>query len=284
MSASKPALVFIPGAWHKADSWETIFPQLEAQGYECHALTMPSVGAPQPTTHFDDAAHIQTTLSKLIHEQGKDVVIVMHSYGGAPGTQSAKGFAKKDIEATGKSGGVVGLVYIASFLLPLGVSLAGLLGGEHFPPPWTSVEVGVMLCFVLSVCPPGCLGSIFEKLTVVNEQGDHAYAHQSDEIFYADLPPAEQERLTARLPHHSLSAFKSELSYAAYQDIPTSYLLCRADKAIPLFAQEMMVQAGKVSPQRTFVCDSAHFPMYSMPDTVMAVIRQAAGEDVKVPL
>lgn len=53
----------------------------------------------------------------------------MHSYAGVPGTESVKGFARKDLAAQGKKGGVVGLVYLSSFIVPAGASVATLLPG-----------------------------------------------------------------------------------------------------------------------------------------------------------
>ena len=86
---------------------------LKDAGYETETIALPSAGGAIPKTMHDDVAHIQSVASKYC-DQGKDVVIAMHSYGGIPGTESSKGMSKADREAAGKKGGIVGLVYIAA--------------------------------------------------------------------------------------------------------------------------------------------------------------------------
>ena len=150
--STSTTIVCIPGAWNTAQSYEKVIPLLEKHGYKCRALTLPSAGGSGPLTHVDDAEHIQRELTELV-DQGEDVIIAMHSYGGIPGTESAKGFSKAEREKEGKKGGVVGLVYLTAFLVPVGASLSSFLGEDHFPPAWCQVEV-----FPLSL-------STFSKLT-----------------------------------------------------------------------------------------------------------------------
>ena len=67
-------------------------------------------------------ATLYTTIQKLADE-GKDVVLTMNSYGGFPGTEASKGLSKKEREANGLKGGIIELVYLASFLPAVGLSL-----------------------------------------------------------------------------------------------------------------------------------------------------------------
>jgi pimeloyl-ACP methyl ester carboxylesterase len=137
-TAEKPTLVFIPGAWHGPEAFETVISQLKGHGYPVTALHLPSVGGDLSTTMTDDAAYIQKAVSPLV-EDGKEVVLVMHSYGGVPGTESVKGLSKKEREAAGKEGGVASLVYLTSFLLVPGLSLAAFLNNQM--PPWITFDV-----------------------------------------------------------------------------------------------------------------------------------------------
>jgi hypothetical protein len=70
----------------------------------------------------DDAAYFQRIIESLA-DQGRAVVIVTHSYGGVPGTESAKGLSKTDRQAAGKDGGVVGIVYLAAIVPEVGQSV-----------------------------------------------------------------------------------------------------------------------------------------------------------------
>lgn len=86
-------------------------------------LTLLSVGGPTSTTAADDATYIQENYLDDLVFQGKEVVVVMHSYGGIPGTESVKGRTRRDIAAQAKKGGVVALVYMAAFLISAGQSV-----------------------------------------------------------------------------------------------------------------------------------------------------------------
>lgn len=59
-----------------------------------------------PPTMKDDDASIKTVISGLVNN-GEKVVIVMHSYGGYPGTEATEGLARAYRRMQGKDGGVV---------------------------------------------------------------------------------------------------------------------------------------------------------------------------------
>jgi pimeloyl-ACP methyl ester carboxylesterase len=80
MSLPKPTILLIPGAWHRGSTFEPVAALLRTQGYPVKILTLLSVGGPTSTTVADDAAYIQRNLIS----QGKEVVVVMHSYGTIP--------------------------------------------------------------------------------------------------------------------------------------------------------------------------------------------------------
>ncbi|CEL06415.1 hypothetical protein ASPCAL07520 [Aspergillus calidoustus] len=123
MALSKPTILLIPGAWHRGSTWERVAALLRTQVYPVETLTLPSAGGPTSTTVADDAAYIQKRyLDDLIY-QGKDVVVVMHSYGGIPGTESVKGRTRKDVAVQDRKGGVVALVYVAAFIISAGQSI-----------------------------------------------------------------------------------------------------------------------------------------------------------------
>jgi hypothetical protein len=45
-SASKPTLVFVPGAWHSNEALENVISQMEDQGYTTRAVDLVSAGGP----------------------------------------------------------------------------------------------------------------------------------------------------------------------------------------------------------------------------------------------
>lgn len=77
----KPHIILIPGAWHTGACYELLEPLLQKAGHETTALDLASVGAEPPLTSLDpEVEHVRSVIAPLI-EQGRDLIIVMHSYG-----------------------------------------------------------------------------------------------------------------------------------------------------------------------------------------------------------
>lgn len=138
---SKPVFVLAPGAWHKGQaSFQLVQDRLHAQGYETDAVEYPSVGAEPPTKGlFDDAAAVRETVTKWA-DAGRQVILVVHSYGGLVGAEASKGLGWKQRQAEeGKKGGITLLVYLSAFVTPKGLSILEMLGGN--PLPWMDFQV-----------------------------------------------------------------------------------------------------------------------------------------------
>ena len=101
---------------------------------------LPSVSGKTAATMADDAQAIQAVTSKVADE-GKDVVLILHSYGGVPGTESAHGVTKKELEALGKKGGVVALLYVTAFLVGAGKSLWSTMGESAGISDYVKAEI-----------------------------------------------------------------------------------------------------------------------------------------------
>lgn len=119
MSTEKPIFVLAPGAWHTPDCYEILEGKLRAQGYETRAVAYPSVGAEPPNKGlYDDAAALRAEIE--VHaNQGRQVIVVVHSYGGLVGAEAVKGLGYKQRKAEGKTGGVTLLVYLAAFVVSI---------------------------------------------------------------------------------------------------------------------------------------------------------------------
>lgn len=139
MSSDQPVFVFAPGAWHTPDCFEIVQGKLDKQGYTTSAVAYPSVDAEPPTRGlFDDAAALRRDI--LVQTtQGKQVIVVVHSYGGLVGAEAVKGLGYKQRKAEGKTGGVTLLVYLSAFVTPKGMSILKMLGGQ--PLPWMNFQV-----------------------------------------------------------------------------------------------------------------------------------------------
>ena len=115
--------------------------ELSTAGYATSADAYPSIDPLDPWTAdcAADAAHIlNNSIIPLIEQDGRDIVLLMHSYASMPGIAAAKGYSKSQRALEGKKGGVVGLICMSAFLVPEGVSCAGTQGGKL--PSWILLD------------------------------------------------------------------------------------------------------------------------------------------------
>ena len=166
----------------------------------------------------------------------------MHSYGGVVGTDALAGLGK---EKQDSAGGVTRLIYMSAFVPFENQSLAGMLGDL---PPYLTPE------------PDGTLKF-----------------HDPATRFYSNLEPAERLHWAEQLVAHPTAAQTTNITNAAWREIPTTYVLCEKDQALPPQLQEMMVQrlveeGIKVHLER---CASDHSPFLSMPGRIVEVVVAA---------
>ena len=141
---AKPTILLIPGSFcPSALFYDPVVDRLFAAGYDAIPIELLTCTAPstaKAATMEDDAARIHGVAEKLL-DLGKDVVIVMNSYGGLPGTQACEGLSKKEREAAGKPGAVTGLVYLTALLVQDGESLGESMAGDAGLPEYLKVDV-----------------------------------------------------------------------------------------------------------------------------------------------
>jgi len=239
MATSKPVFVFIPGAWHGPECFEATIELLHKRGYSGQGINLASVGAQMPLENFDADVHIiRRTIEELV-ATGKNVVVVMHSYAGSPASEAMKYFVDDNAGQNGK-GKIIRMAWVCAFIFPEGGSLMKGLGMKDLP--WFRVNGGE-----------------------VNPKGPKT-------VFYNDLSDAEGERWANTLKPHSYRTFYSEVSVEPWMTIPSAYLLCEKDNAIPIQAQQGMVAMAQGKNPKAFdlveSCESGHSPFLSMPNTL----------------
>ena len=137
----------------------------------------------------------------------------------------------------------VGLVYLAAFMLDVGESLLDAL--RHELPDWISLD---------------------------QTAGSHI-AERSEEVLYGDCTPEVATAAAARLTRQSVAAIAAPQTAAAWRQLPSTYLICDEDRAVPPPAQEAMsARAGTV--RRVA---ASHSPFLSRPDVVSEVVLEALG-------
>lgn len=139
---NSPIYVFVPGAWHTPDTFDGIRALLSKRGYDSEAIALPSVGAAKPAKSglHADIAHTNIVLRELA-EQGRQIVVVTHSYGGMVGSGAVEGLGYAQRSNAGQAGGVIMVVWLAAFVTPKGKSVIDMLGGNWLP--WMLLSVCV---------------------------------------------------------------------------------------------------------------------------------------------
>lgn len=125
------------------------------------------------------------------------VVLVGHSYGGVVVTEAADGLEQ-----------VQRLVYVTAFAPDVGESLLDQV--SYGPLDW------------IRPAGPGLLGVAEDR---------------ARELFYADVEPAVAARAQARLRPQAAASFGQPVQAAAWRHVPSTYLVCTADRCIPPTAQ-----------------------------------------------
>ncbi|KAJ5676033.1 hypothetical protein N7462_008930 [Penicillium macrosclerotiorum] len=239
---SKPTLVFSLGAWVIPAVYDATRSRLDDLGYPSECPAHPSIGAEPPSkTLSDDVTSFRDVLIKLADE-GRDLVVVGHSYGGVVTSCAVDGLSKQDRAKEGKLGGVIKVIYLAAFALDNGQSLLGMLGGQFLP--WMKVE------------------------------GDYVLADGAGDIGWHDIPLENQEKWNSLAQHTSRAVFSGEATYEPWHDIPCAYIVCEEDRALPPPFQELF--ASKMGgPKNIYRLPSSHSPFLSMPNRLAEVLQQA---------
>lgn len=133
----KPTVLLVPGAWLRPSTYDALLNLLQDTGYPTLYASYPSLNPADPfTAHCaaDSLSVREKVLLSLVEAQGMDVVLVMHSYGGIPGSVAAHGLDKVQRMKEGRQGGVLGLIFVSGFVVGEGASVADGQGGSL--PPW----------------------------------------------------------------------------------------------------------------------------------------------------
>lgn len=74
--SQKPALVFVPGGWHTAQTWEKVVSIMERKGHKCLSITLATTTGDPSATVKDDVDVIRGAITSET-SQGRDVVVVV---------------------------------------------------------------------------------------------------------------------------------------------------------------------------------------------------------------
>jgi pimeloyl-ACP methyl ester carboxylesterase len=236
---TRPVIVLEHGSWADASSWTGVIARLQHDGYTVYAPPNPLRGLPF------DSAYLHDFLTEDPALQGRPVILVGHSYGGAVITNAA-------VDAPG----VKALVYVDAFIPDQGESLVNLDSGSCLAGNPTDL-------FDLVPYPGGPQGDVdsYIKQTVVPN------------CFATGLPAAQAAVIAATQRPLAVSTLFEPSGPPAWKDLRSWAVIGTGDKVIPPAQQLFM--AHRAGANITEV-DAGHLSLISRPQAVADVIEAAA--------
>lgn len=150
MASTRPFFVIIPGASQSPSHYAYLSHLLNLAGYPTFSAILPSLGATTEVTAQDDTDYIRNRmLLPILDHSKRDIIMIMHSYSGMPGSAAAAGLSKTERAAEGKTTSVIGQIFITAMLIKGGdgIDILGALGGQY--PEAISPDVRPLSSLVL---------------------------------------------------------------------------------------------------------------------------------------
>ena len=131
-SEVKPAIVLVHGAWHVPEHYSDFVQHLQQAGFEVCCPLLPTCDEAKRLTSdmFTDAQIVRDKVISLA-DKSREVIMLLHSYGGVVGTEAAKDLSANERATRGLKGGIVHLIYMCGFMLQVGECI----GGASLPRP-----------------------------------------------------------------------------------------------------------------------------------------------------
>ncbi|KAJ5971297.1 uncharacterized protein N7479_001215 [Penicillium vulpinum] len=248
-------ILFVPGAWITPAFYQPFIYALRVAGYDVHYAGYPSLDPKDPlvTDCQADTDAITGILRYLVEDEGKDVVVFMHSYAGMPGSAAASGLAKSQRAQKENAGGVIGLIFLGAFVVAEGLSCAGLQGGNL--PAW-----------ILPDQPSANLNIVDDPIR----------------NFAADVDPHLARSLVAAVEPHSTLAFTSPQPHPAWADEAfqgrLAFIVTTEDVAVPQEAQSGMMAATEKAWIIREIASSHCAPFANRIDETVGLMRGIIGQ------
>ncbi|MEV0189725.1 alpha/beta hydrolase [Kitasatospora purpeofusca] len=222
-------VVFVHGACVRDGSWwwRRTAGLLRERGVPSVAPELPSCGeAGQPAgTDGPGLPEDVAAVRRVLRADDEPTVVVAHSYGGIVTAEAAAGI-----------GPVRHLLLVSSYLPEVGQSLSDF--GDEGPAPFLDVD------------PDSGTFGVRPELLV--------------DTFLQDCDPEDQERAEHHLARQSVRVTAQPVGAAAWQQVPSTYLVCAQDGGTPPERQRGFARrAGSI-----VELDAGHHPFLSRPAAV----------------
>jgi pimeloyl-ACP methyl ester carboxylesterase len=227
--AVKPTIVLVSGAWANAASWNGEIDRLHSDGYVVRAFANPLRGL------TSDSA----TLADFLSTISGPIVLVGHSYGGAVITNAAAGNPR-----------VKALVYVDALAPAVGETVAELSGTTsalHAPA-----------------------GTLYDVVPYPDAPGGDQLLYLKERVFLQsfgpDVPTRTAQALWASQTPAAMSAFTTPSAAAAWQTLPSWYVIGTADRIVTPASELKM--AHRAHAHIFMVPGGSHLTLISHPTEV----------------
>ncbi|KAH8892199.1 alpha/beta-hydrolase [Thozetella sp. PMI_491] len=248
-SACQPVILLVPGAFGTPASFDQLLPYLTEAGFSTFPASYPSCNPSNAATVscLNDIVSIrEKALLPLLDQEGKNVIILAHSYGGVVAGAAAKNLDLQTRKSQGKPVGVIGLVYIAGNITLDGESLLEAVGGAY--PSFIKIN------------KPSHGLALIEPAT---------------DILYNDCDPILALKFASTALPHALLAFETKPTAPAWADKGfdgrRAYIRTLKDCCNPVSLQDTWLEKSKVV-WNIFDFDTGHMPFASQPEALAAKI------------
>jgi len=211
--------------------WHRTAEQLQDRGVSSVAPALPSCGETgQPGGAGGPGLPEDVAVVRQVLQDGDEpTVVVAHSYGGIVTAEAASGV-----------GSVRHLLLISSYLPEVGQSLSDF--GDGGPAPFLDID------------PDAGTFGVRPELLV--------------DTFLQDCDPEVQADAAGHLARQSVQVIGHPVGAAAWQQLPSTYLVCAQDRGTPVRLQrEYARRAG-----RAVELDAGHHPFLSQPEAVRNLV------------
>ncbi|KAL9621536.1 MAG: hypothetical protein Q9160_004066 [Pyrenula sp. 1 TL-2023] len=241
-------IVLVPGFWEGPFIWRDVASALQERNFTVTTVSLPSTGTPASSSNpkspsmYDDIEAIRQVVASVVEGDGhggKDALVVAHSAGAFLASHALEELTPAARKRACKSGAVVKLVFVAGAIFPV--------EHVHRSAPFFDIRGDKLFC-------------TSPRSFLFNDIIDDAQAQ------------AEVEKLTFQ-PGFGWDA---KIEYAAWTEIPSAYLMCLKDNAIPVALQRALAYTARCDPVGE--CEAGHCAPITKPkDVAEFVIRVVEG-------
>ncbi|KAI0400125.1 alpha/beta-hydrolase [Xylaria palmicola] len=249
MAADKPVFLLAHGAWHQPHLYQPLVEALAAHGFPLIVPALPTMGAEATGIGWDADVNVLLKHAETLFAEGKEVILVGHSYGGIPACIATRSAGVTERKAAGLTGGFRHIIFLCAFVMPAtGLSVSTLIGGQW--PAWQKV-----------------IESQDKIQLAVNEK--------ARDVLFNDLSPEKAQAYFDDLVPQSFAAAEQPVDFAVLEiTIPKTYVVCEGDLAFPPFLQrKRLAEAGLSSVS----VSGGHAAFASVPVELAGLLVQIAS-------